>query len=211
MALNPQQIFANHILQKVLPAAQGSAVASNLEWNAKKFLGQVPGETLDAATYAERTKADLAQLGSPAASEALAMIDERFGTSGGGGGMMAGASSGGGATPHAASGATADDAKLREAAQSAQASAGKTMSDDDVAAMLAEKADKSGEDLDWQNSVVDLLKLLGKDTSVGSRRKYMAALGVDGEAGSSEGNEALHAALLGQLADNGGKLPSNVA
>ena len=39
----------------------------------------------------------------------------------------------------------------------------------------------------------------------------MAALGVAGEAGSSEGNEALHVALLGQLASNGGTLPSNLA
>src|SRR5215475_12817700 len=90
MALNPQQVFANHILQKVVPSLQGNTwvttYVANLEANAKRFLGQVPGETLDAKTYAERTRADLggiaAALGSNAGADitsCLALVAERFG------------------------------------------------------------------------------------------------------------------------------------
>ena len=70
----------------------------------------------------------------------------------------------------------------------------------------------AGEALDWKRSVVDLLKLYGKDSSVGARKHYMAALGLDaGTAGTAEGNEALRSALLKSIAANGGHLPSNLA
>src|SRR5262249_20688220 len=90
MALNPQQVFANHILQKVVPSLQGNpwvaTYVANLEANAKRFLGQTPGETLDAKTYAERTRADLAGIAAALGSNAggditssLAQVAERFG------------------------------------------------------------------------------------------------------------------------------------
>ena len=195
MALNPQQIFANHILQKVVPSLQGNpAVAtyvSNLDANSKKFLGQMPGETLDAKTYGERTKSDLAgiaaALGSNAGadiSSSLASVAERFGVA-----------------PAAAVAAVA----------SAHVGGGSTVAFD-VGAALAARADEAGEDLDWKNSVVDLLKLFGKDSSVGARRTYMTMLGLDGgAAGSADGNTALHGALLKTIAANGGNLPSNLA
>ena len=198
MALDPQQVFANHILQKVVPSLQGNAAVAtqltNLEWNAKKFLGQVAGETLDPKTYGERTKADLgaiaAALGSSAGSgvvSSLASVVERFGLSA----STAVTSVGSAGSTHAGNSSTVSV---------------------DVSAILAAKAETTGEDLDWQNSVVDLLKLLGKDSSMGARKHYMAALGLDAHsAGSEAGNTALHGALLNALAANGGNLPANLA
>ncbi len=82
----------------------------------------------------------------------------------------------------------------------------------DINAALAAKVAAAGEALDWKRSVVDLLKLYGKDSSVGARKHYMAALGLDaGTAGTAEGNEALRSALLKSIAANGGHLPSNLA
>ncbi|OAI43007.1 hypothetical protein AYO41_00355 [Verrucomicrobia bacterium SCGC AG-212-E04] len=204
MALNPQQVFANHVLQKVVPSLQGNAAVatqvSNLEWNAKKFLGQVAGETLDATTYGERTRADLAAiaaaLGAAAGADVtsnLAGVAERFGLSAATAVASAppGGSSVGSGAAHVGGASTASV---------------------DVDAMLAAKAETAREDLDWQNSVVDLLKLLGKDSSMGARKRYMAALGLDAHsAGSEEGNTALHGALLSALAANSGNLPANVA
>jgi hypothetical protein len=194
MALNPQQIFANHILQKVVPSLQGNAFvttyAANLEANTRQFLAG----SLDAKTYGERTRSDLAgvaaALGSNAGGDvtsSLASVVERFGLSA--------------ATAVAAA----------PAAAAVHAGGASTVSVD-VSAILAAKAETASEDLDWQNSVVDLLKLLGKDSSLGARKRYMTALGLDAHAaGSEDGNTALHGALLNALAANGGNLPANVA
>jgi len=196
MALNPQQLFANHILQKVVPSLQGNTwvttYVANLESNAKRFLGQAPGETLDATTYAERTRADLAgiaaALGANAGADitsSLALVAERFGL----------------AAP-----------ATTTAAAAAAHTGGTSTVTFDLNAVLNEKAKAAGEALDWKRSVVDLLKLYGKDSSVSARKQYMTALGLDaGAAGSAEGNEALRTALLKTLASNGGNLPSNLA
>ncbi len=205
MAINPQQTFANHILQKVVTSLQGNALVgtyvANLEANAKRFLGQVPGEAIDAKTYGERTKTDLAgiaaALGSNAGAEVtscIVSVAERFGLSA--------------STAVAAAPAGAPSVGSVGSLHSGSAS---TVSVD-VDAILAAKAETASEDLDWQNSVVDLLKLLGKDSSMGARRHYMTALGLDaGSAGSEAGNTELHGALLNALAANGGNLPANLA
>lgn len=205
MALTPQQIFANHILHNVVPALQGNALVAtylaNLEANAKRFIGQVPGEVLDARTYGERTKADLAgvaaALGGNAGADvtsSLASVAERFGLSA--------------STAVASATVSAPSLGTVGLAQPGSASTASV----DMDAILAAKAETASEDFDWQNSVVDLLKLLGKDSSMGARRHYMTALGLDaGTAGSEEGNTALHGALLNALAANGGNLPANLA
>ncbi len=205
MALNSQQIFANHILQKVIPSLQGNAAVTtyvaNLEANAKRFLGQVPGEALDEKTYGERTKSDLAGIAAALGSNVnadvascLTGVAERFGLSA----STAVASAPAGALSVGTVGV-------------AQAGSASTVSVN-IDAILAARAETAGEDLDWQNSVVDLLKLLGKDSSMGARRHYMTALGLDVQsAGSEAGNTALHGALLNALAANGGNLPANLA
>lgn len=195
MAMTPQQTFANHILQKVVPSLQGNTwvatYVANLEANAKRFLGQTPGETLDETTYAERTRADLAgiaaALGSNAGADitsSLALVADRFG--------LAAAST----TVAEAHGQGVDTGTVTF----------------DINQVLNDKMKAAGEALDWKHSVVDLLKLFGKDSGVSARKQYMTALGLDaGSAGSAEGNEALRIALLKSIATNGGHLPSNLA
>ena len=179
----------------MVPSLQGNTwvttYVANLEANARRFLGEVPGEALDAKTYGERTRADLAgiaaALGSNASGDvtaSLASVAERFG-------LMAAAAPAGVAEVH---------------------SGGMSTVTFDLNAALSAKAKSAGEDLDWKRSVVDLLKLYGKDSSVSARKHYMAALGLDaGTAGTAEGNEALRTALLKTIAANGGNLPSNIA
>lgn len=228
MAINPQQTFANYILSKVAPACSGTT-ASNLEWNAKKFLGQVPGETLDAATYAERTMADLeaaAAAGNSDASGAIATLSERFGiarsagnvassSSSGGSGHTGGGVSGGGGSGHSGhSGSGERSSELGAGAGSSGGGAsggGEGGGDFDIFAFLSSKADEADEELSWDTSVVDLLKLLGKDHSKSARAGYMEALDLDSSsAGSAEGNEDLRLALMDELAANRGEWPSKL-
>jgi len=220
MAINPQQTFANFILSKVVPALGGKASASNLEWNAKKFLGQVPGETLDAATYAERTLADLeaaaaAAPGHADIASAFDTLSERFGVSRAvassssdnasghsGGGTSAGSDSG--------SGHTGGGEKASEMAEDAGGGGG-SKGDFDVYDFLSKKAEASDEDLNWETSVVDLLKLLGQDSSALSRRHYMEVLDLDPKrSGTPDGNEDLRVAIMDELAANGGEWPAKL-
>ena len=88
------------------------------------------------------------------------------------------------------------------------------LSADDVDTLLNEKADQAGEDLQWQTSIVDLLKLLGIDSSQEAREHYAVELGFPqnelGDTSSSELNTWLHGQLLSTLAQNGGELPANL-
>jgi hypothetical protein len=164
---------------------------ANLEANARRFLGEVPGEALDAKTYGERTRADLAGIAAALGSNrggdvtsCLTSVVERFELAAAG-------------APAAGAGAQGDSASTVTF---------------DINAVLAAKVQAAGEALDWKRSVVDLLKLFGKDSSVTSRKQYMSALGLDpGTAGTAEGNEALRTALLKSIAANGGNLPANLA
>ncbi len=211
MSLNPQQIFANFVLQKVVPSLPAGAAATNLEWNSKKFLGQVPGETLDAATYGGRVQSDLEQSlaanpGNAELTNAIATVAERFGLAPSAANVAASAH---GASAHSGGGAPAGD--LASVAAAAQAGVGAAASVD-INEVLSAKADAAGESLAWDTSVVDLLKLMGKESSVSARRGFMTALGLDaGTAGTADGNEALRQALMGALASTGGHWPAGLA
>ena len=63
----------------------------------------------------------------------------------------------------------------------------------------------------WQTSIVDLLKLLGLDSSLTARKDLAAELGVHaGDDGTAEQNIALHKAVMAKLAANGGKVPASM-
>jgi hypothetical protein len=64
----------------------------------------------------------------------------------------------------------------------------------------------------WQVSIVDLMEVLGMNSSLASRKTLAAKLNYSGNAddGSAEKNLWLHAELLKALAKNGGKVPSNL-
>ena len=83
------------------------------------------------------------------------------------------------------------------------------VSDVDLLAKLESLAAAQAEKLNWKTSIVDLLKVLGLDSSLTARK----ALGTElGYPGSVDGDSAalniwLHQAVLQKLADNGGHIP----
>jgi hypothetical protein len=81
----------------------------------------------------------------------------------------------------------------------------------DVEAVLAARAAASGEKLNWQSSIVDLMKLLGLDSSLAERKELATELGYTGaKDGSAEMNIWLHKAVMRKLAENGGKVPASM-
>lgn len=81
----------------------------------------------------------------------------------------------------------------------------------DVASILDQMAKKSGEDLDWRHSIVDLLKAIGHDSSHSARLQLAQELHYDGDTSdSATTNQFLHKAVLQALEDNGGKLPDDL-
>ena len=70
---------------------------------------------------------------------------------------------------------------------------------------------KGNPDLNWRTSIVDLLKLLGIDSSLDNRKELATELGYKGEKdGSAEMNIWLHKAVMRQLATHGGKVPASL-
>jgi hypothetical protein len=63
--------------------------------------------------------------------------------------------------------------------------------------------------LNWRTSIVDLLKLLGLDSSLAARKELAAELLYSGsdEPGSAAWNIWLHKQVMGRIAANGGTLP----
>ena len=82
----------------------------------------------------------------------------------------------------------------------------------DVEQVLADISRQRGNpDLNYKSSIVDLMKLLGIDSSLDNRKELAKELGYTGELnGSAEMNIWLHKATMRQLAANGGKVPQNM-
>ncbi len=81
----------------------------------------------------------------------------------------------------------------------------------DVGAVLSEMASMKDGGGNYQNSIVDLLKLLDLDSSLTARKELAAELNVHAAAdGSAEQNIALHKAVMQKLADNGGIVPDSL-
>ena len=82
----------------------------------------------------------------------------------------------------------------------------------DVAQTLDSIAAQNGKsDLNYKSSIVDLMKVLGMDSSLDNRKELATELGYTGEKdGSAEMNIWLHKEVMRQLAANGGKVPSSM-
>lgn len=81
----------------------------------------------------------------------------------------------------------------------------------DVAAMLDQAVAKKGQKLDWRHSIVDLMKALDLDSSLGARKELAKELNYTGDTGDSATmNMWLHKALMTKLAQNGGKVPAEL-
>jgi hypothetical protein len=86
-----------------------------------------------------------------------------------------------------------------------------TTSQVDVAAVLTEMAGKQGQKLDWRKSIVDLMKLLGIDSSLQNRKELAKELGYTGDTNDSATmNVWLHKAVMRKLAENGGRVPADL-
>ncbi len=78
----------------------------------------------------------------------------------------------------------------------------------DVAAVLTALAAKSGQTLNWKQSVVDLMKLLGLDSSLSARKELARELNYSGDTNDSASmNIWLHKQVMAKLAENGGVVP----
>jgi hypothetical protein len=88
--------------------------------------------------------------------------------------------------------------------------ASQPMSDVDVAAVLSKLAASNKEKLDWKKSIVDLMKLLGLDSSLTARKQLATELGYTGDMNDSATmNIWLHKQVMAKLAPNGGKVPAD--
>jgi hypothetical protein len=81
----------------------------------------------------------------------------------------------------------------------------------DIEAVLTGMASQNPQKLDWRHSIVDLMKLLGLDSSLGARKELAQELHYDGDANDSAAmNMWLHKQVMQKLADNGGKVPDDL-
>ena len=86
------------------------------------------------------------------------------------------------------------------------------MSPVDVVAKLEAMATANSEKLNWKVSIVDLMKLLGLDSSLAKRKELAAELGCPAEKMSDSAlmNMWLHKTVLKKLAENGGNIPADL-
>ena len=66
--------------------------------------------------------------------------------------------------------------------------------------------------LDWKVSIVDLLKLLGIDSSLNARKELATELGCPADlmGDSAKMNTWLHKTVLQKIAENGGNIPDSL-
>lgn len=85
---------------------------------------------------------------------------------------------------------------------------GRKMSRAELESALDDLAIKNPERLDWRHSIVDLLKLVGRDSSLLARERLASELGYQGHFnGDPQLNIWLHHQVMQGLADHPGRLP----
>jgi len=82
----------------------------------------------------------------------------------------------------------------------------------DVVAKLEKLAASNPQKLNWKVSIVDLMKLLGLESSFAARKELATELGCPSEkmGDSAQMNMWLHKTVLQKLADNGGNIPKEL-
>ena len=92
------------------------------------------------------------------------------------------------------------------------ASTGSASTQVDVAQVLGDMAAKNSQQhLDWKHSIVDLMKLLGMDSSLEHRKELAKELHYDGDiSDSATMNVWLSKQVMKKLGENGGKLPEDL-
>lgn len=97
-------------------------------------------------------------------------------------------------------------------AEAAPAAAAAPISTVDVVAKLEGMAATHPEKLNWKTSIVDLLKVLGLESSLAARKELATELGCPAEkmGDSAHMNVWLHKTVLQKLAENGGNIPKEL-
>lgn len=82
----------------------------------------------------------------------------------------------------------------------------------DIEAVLEQRAAASNQKLNWRTSIVDLLKLLEMDSSLGARKELATELGCPADLmnDSAKMNMWLHKTVLARVAANGGRVPKEL-
>lgn len=81
----------------------------------------------------------------------------------------------------------------------------------DVEAVLEGLAAESKQKLNWRTSIVDLMKLVGMESSLAERRELADELGYTGDKqDTATMNMWLHKQVLKKLAENGGTVPASL-
>ena len=81
----------------------------------------------------------------------------------------------------------------------------------DIEAVLGDMAAKSPQKLNWRTSIVDLMKLVGMESSLAERRELARELGYTGSTDDTATmNIWLHKQVMRKLAENGGKVPADL-
>jgi hypothetical protein len=81
----------------------------------------------------------------------------------------------------------------------------------DIGAVLTQLAAQKHEKLNWQTSIVDLMKVVDLDPSLDNRKALAGELGYTGSTQDSASmNIWLHKEVMQQLAASGGKVPDSL-
>jgi hypothetical protein len=81
----------------------------------------------------------------------------------------------------------------------------------DVEAQLTAMASSNPQQLNWRTSLVDLMKLVGIDSSLEARQSLARELGYGGDPhDSAKMNVWLHKRVMQELEKNGGKVPASL-
>ena len=122
-----------------------------------------------------------------------------------------------GTTPRATTAAATPDPRPATPAPKTTAAPGPTaagatpLSQIDVEAVLAKLAAQKKEKLDWRKSIVDLMKLLDLDSSLGARKQLAKELNYAGDTNDSASmNIWLHKQVMMKLAASGGRVPEDL-
>ena len=81
----------------------------------------------------------------------------------------------------------------------------------DIEAVLEGLAVKNPQKLNWRTSIVDLMKLVGMESSLAERKELAKELGYTGSTQDTAAmNIWLHKQVMKKLAENGGKVPADL-
>jgi 3-oxoacyl-ACP reductase-like protein len=113
-------------------------------------------------------------------------------------------------------GAPARPATQPQAAPQAAPAAGNaapaaTMERVDIEKVLDGMAANNSQKLNWRTSIVDLMKLVGMDSTLQERKDLADELGYSGDKNdSAKMNMWLHKEVMKRMEQNGGKVPANL-